>query len=203
MTPDPPIVYVVDDDHRMRQALANLVSSLGLRVATFDSATAFLETEKTDAPSCLVLDLRLGSTSGLEVQKQLATGISPPIIFVTGHGDIPSSVRAMKAGAIDFLTKPFSDAELLQAIELGIAKDCKARVERRELTDLRRRYKLLTPRERQVLPYVTTGLLNKQTAHQLGTAEITVRVHRREIMRKMQAQSLAELVRMSCTLDLL
>lgn len=203
MTCESPIVYIVDDDRRMLRGLANLVSSLGLRVATFDSATAFLDAHKVDAPSCLVLDLKLGSTSGLEVQKQLAAGISVPIIFITGHGDISSSVHAMKAGAIDFLTKPFSDQDLLRAIEIGIAKDSKVRATRRDLADLKCRYDLLTPREREVLLFITAGLLNKQTAHRLGTAEITIRVHRAKIMRKMKAQSLAELVRMSSTLGLL
>lgn len=197
-----PVVYVVDDDARIRQALTNLISSMGMRVATFAGAAAFLSAEKIDAPSCLVLDLRLGLTSGFEVQKQLAGEISLPVIFITGHGDIPSSVRAMKAGAIEFLTKPFSDADLCNAIEAGLAKDRETRNQRRELAELRRRYGQLTPREREVLRYVTAGHLNKETAFELGTAEITIRVHRREIMRKMCASSLAELVRMACTLQI-
>ena len=203
MKAETPIVYVVDDDRRVREALSSLVSSMGLQVATFESAQSFLATTRPDSPGCLILDLRLGKVSGLDVQRQLEEGSSLPIIFITGHGDIPSSVRAMKAGAIEFLTKPFSDVELCQAIEAGIAKDRAARHERAELADLRRRYETLTPREQQVLPYVASGLLNKQTAGELGIAEITIRVHRGQIMRKMSAQSLSELVRMAEKLGLL
>jgi FixJ family two-component response regulator len=197
MSSDSPIVFVVDDDYRVREALSSLVASVGLEVAVFGSAQEFLESEKPDSPACLVLDLELPGTSGLELQRELAAGDGPPIIFITGHGDIPSSVRAMKAGAIEFLPKPFGEQELLQAIDAAIALDRKARQERSELSELQRHYALLTPRERQVLPFVVAGLANKQTAGELGTSEITIGVHRGQIMRKMAARSLAELVRMA------
>jgi FixJ family two-component response regulator len=197
MSADSPIVFVVDDDYRVREALSSLVASIGLEVAVFGSAQEFLDSEKPDSPSCLVLDLELPGTSGLDLQRELASGDGPPIIFITGHGDIPSSVRAMKAGAIEFLPKPFGEQELLQAIDAAIALDRKSRQERSELTELQRHYELLTPRERQVLPFVVAGLANKQTAGELGTSEITIGVHRGQIMRKMAAGSLAELVRMA------
>jgi FixJ family two-component response regulator len=197
MSSDSPIVFVVDDDYRVREALSSLMASIGLDVAVFGSAQEFLESEKPDSPACLVLDLELPDSSGLELQRQLATGNAPPIIFITGHGDVPSSVRAMKAGAIEFLSKPFGEQELLQAIDAAIALDRKARQERSELTGLQSHYALLTPRERQVLPFVVAGLANKQTAGELGTSEITIGVHRGQIMRKMAAHSLAELVRMA------
>jgi FixJ family two-component response regulator len=197
MSSDSPIVFVVDDDYRVREALSSLVASIGLEVAAFGSAQEFLESEKPDSPGCLVLDLQLPGTSGLELQRELANGHGPPIIFITGHGDIPSSVRAMKAGAVEFLPKPFGEEELLEAIDAAIALDRKARQERSELTELQRHYALLTPREREVLPFVVAGLANKQTAGELGTSEITIGVHRGQIMRKMGARSLAELVRMA------
>jgi FixJ family two-component response regulator len=197
MSSDSPIVFVVDDDYRVREALSSLLASVGLEVAVFGSAQEFLESEKPDSPACLVLDLELPDTSGLELQRELATGDAPPIIFITGHGDVPSSVRAMKAGAIEFLSKPFGEQELLQAIDAAITLDRKARQERSELSELQRHYALLTPRERQVLPFVVSGLANKQTAGELGTSEITIGVHRGQIMRKMAARSLAELVRMA------
>jgi FixJ family two-component response regulator len=197
MSSDSPIVFVVDDDSRVREALSSLVASIGLEVAVFESAQEFLKSEKPDSPACLVLDLELPGTSGLELQRQLATGDGPPIIFITGHGDIPSSVRAMKAGAIEFLPKPFGEQELLHAIDAAITLDRKARQERSELTELQKHYALLTPRERQVLPFVVAGLANKQTAGELGTSEITIGVHRGQIMRKMAAHSLAELVLMA------
>jgi FixJ family two-component response regulator len=197
MNSDSPIVFVVDDDSRVREALSSLVASIGLEVAVFGSAQEFLESEKPDSPACLVLDLELPGTSGLELQRELATGNGPPIVFITGHGDVPSSVRAMKAGAIEFLSKPFGEQELLQAIDAAIALDRKSRQERAELTGLQKHYALLTPRERQVLPFVVAGLANKQTAGELGTSEITIGVHRGQIMRKMAARSLAELVRMA------
>lgn len=202
MNSDSPIVFVVDDDYRVREALSSLISSAGLRVAVFSSAAEFLESEKADAPACLVLDLQLPGTSGLELQQQLLTGDAPPIIFITGHGDIPSSVRAMKAGAIEFLSKPFGEPELLQAIAGAIALDRTARQKRSQLAELQVHYGLLTPREREVLPFVVAGFANKVTAADLGTSEITIGVHRGQIMRKMGARSLAELVRMADTLGI-
>jgi FixJ family two-component response regulator len=197
MNPDRPVVFVVDDDFRVREALSSLISSAGLEVAAFGSAAEFLESEKPDSPACLVLDLELPGTNGLELQRELVAGIAPPIIFITGHGDVPSSVRAMKAGAIEFLSKPFDDEELLHAIDAAISMDRSARRRRSELAELQKHYALLTPREREVLPLVTAGLANKQTAGELGTSEITIGVHRGQIMRKMGARSLAELVRMA------
>ena len=197
MNSDNPIVFVVDDDHRVREALSSLLASVGLRVAAFGSAAEFLESEKPDSPACLVLDLELPDTSGLELQRELAAGDGPPIVFITGHGDITSSVRAMKAGAIEFLPKPFSEQELLQAIDTAIAVDRETRQKRSELAELQKHYALLTPREREVLPFVVAGFANKQTAADLGTSEITIGVHRGQIMHKMGARSLAELVRMS------
>jgi FixJ family two-component response regulator len=194
---DGPVVFVVDDDHRVREALSSLISSVGLRVAVFGSAAEFLEYEKPDAPACLVLDLQLPGSTGLELQQQLVGGEAPPIVFISGHGDVPSSVRAMKAGAIEFLSKPFDEQELLQAIHAAIDQDRIARQKRSELAELQRHYDLLTPLEREVLPFVVAGFANKQTAADLGTSEITIGVHRGQITRKMGAKSLAELVRMA------
>ncbi len=202
MNSDIPVVFVVDDDHRVREALTSLISSAGLQVAVFSSAAEFLEFERPDAPACLVLDLQLPDVSGLELQEQLSDGDTPPIVFISGHGDIPSSVRAMKAGAIEFLSKPFDDQELLRAIHTAIDQDRIARQKRSELAELQRRYKLLTPREREVLPFVVAGFSNKQTGAELGTAEITIGVHRGQVMRKMSAKSLAELVRIADKLGL-
>lgn len=202
MTPDNPIVFLVDDDPRIREALCSLISSVGLRVAAFGSAAEFLAFEKPDAPSCLVLDLQLPDVNGLELQRELAGGEAPPIVFITGHGDISSSVRAMKAGAIEFLSKPFGEEELLQAINAALALDGTARQKRSELAELRKSYSLLTPREREVLPFVVAGFANKETAGELGTSEITIGVHRGQIMRKMGARSLAELVRMADKLSI-
>jgi len=197
MNSDSPIVFVVDDDHRVRQALSSLISSAGLRVAVFSSAAEFLESKRPDAPACLVLDLQLPGISGLELQQQLSAGDTPPIVFISGHGDIPSSVRAIKAGAVEFLPKPFDDQELLRAIDAAIDQDRTERRKRTELAELQSRYNLLTRREREVLPFVVAGYANKMTAADLGIAEITIGVHRGQIMRKMAAKSLADLVRMA------
>jgi FixJ family two-component response regulator len=196
MTIERPVVFVVDDDARVRDALASLLASAGLDVAVFASATEFLDAQKPDAPACLVLDLELPDIHGLELQKDLAEREAPPIVFITGHGDIPSSVRAMKAGAVEFLSKPFGDEELLSAINTGIALDRSARLKRSERAELTRRYERLTPCEREALTFVVGGFANKLTADELGTSEITIGVHR-QIMRKMGARSLAELVRLA------
>jgi FixJ family two-component response regulator len=197
MSKDNSIVYVLDDDYRVREALTGLLTSVGFRVEAFASAADYLKFKKPDSPACLVLDLQLPGMSGLDLQREIAGGDAPAIVFVTGHGDVPSSVRAMKAGAIEFLLKPFDDQELLQAIDAAIAQDREARLKRTELAELQRRYALLTPREREVLPFVVAGLLNKQTAAELGNSEITIQVHRGQIMRKMAASSLADLVKMA------
>ncbi len=197
MTAERPIVFVVDDDVRVRDALSSLLASAGLDVAAFASGTEFRDAEKPDAPACLVLDLELPDIHGLELQRELADREAPPIVFITGHGDVPSSVKAMKAGAIEFLSKPFGDEELLRAIDTAIALDRTIRLRRSEQAEVRRLYEHLTPREREVLPFVVSGFANKQTAGELGTSEITIGVHRGQIMRKMGARSLAELIRLA------
>jgi FixJ family two-component response regulator len=197
MTPDRPIVFVVDDDARIRLALSSLLQSAGLDAVVFASATEFLEAEKPDAPACLVLDLKLPDVYGLDLQRELADRVTPPIVFITGHGDVPSSVRAMKAGAVEFLTKPFDDQELLTAIHTSIDIDRAARVKRSEDAEVRRRYERLTPREREVLAFVVHGFANKHTAADLGTSEITIGVHRGHVMAKMGVRSLAELIRVA------
>lgn len=197
MNAEEPIVYVVDDDHRVREALTSLISSVGLRVEVFSSASEFLKRERPDAPACLVLDLQLPGTSGLELQQRLADENAPPIVFISGHGDISSSVRAMKGGAVEFLSKPFGEQELLQAIDAALSLDRTERKKRADIAEVQKHYDLLTPREREVLPFVVAGFANKVTAAELGTSEITIGVHRGQIMRKMSAGSLAELVRMA------
>jgi FixJ family two-component response regulator len=197
VTAERPIVFVVDDDARVRDALSSLLASAGLDVAAFASAADFLAADKPDAPACLVLDLELPDINGLELQKELAEREAPPIVFITGHGDVPSSVKAMKAGAIEFLSKPFGDKELLGAIDAAIGIDRIVRQKRAENAALQGRYDRLTPRERQVLTFVVAGFANKQTAAELGTSEITIGVHRGQIMRKIGARSLAELVRLA------
>jgi FixJ family two-component response regulator len=198
--PDDPVVFVVDDDARLRDALTSLLASKGFRVVTYGSATEFLNAEKPDSPACLILDLQLPDINGLDLQHELAARVAPPIVFISGHGDIPSSVRAMKAGAVEFLSKPFDQLDLLQAIDAAIAVDREARGKRSQRAELQQHYERLTPREREVLSYVLAGYPNKVTAVELGISEITIGVHRAHIVRKMQAGSLAELVRMADTL---
>lgn len=197
MTADRKVVFVVDDDARVRAALSSLLASAGHEVAVFASATEFLNADKPDAAACLVLDLELPDIHGLELQKELADRDAPPIVFITGHGDIPSSVKAMKAGAVEFLSKPFGEDVLLRAIDVAIALDRAERLKRSERATLNDRYERLTPREREVLTFVVAGFANKVTASELGTSEITIGVHRGQIMRKMGARSLAELVRLT------
>jgi len=197
MTQQDPIVYVVDDDPAIREAVQRLIGSIGLRVQTFGTTGEFLRSERPEAPSCLVLDVRLPDVSGLEFQRELAdANLRIPIIFITGYGDIPMSVRAMKAGAVEFLTKPFRGQELLDAIQEAIARDRVAWGERTEMADLFARFESLTAREKEVLMLVISGLLNKQIGAELGTSELTVKTHRGRVMQKMGAESLADLVRM-------
>jgi FixJ family two-component response regulator len=193
-----PIVFVVDDDPAVSVSMKRLIRSLGLEVQTFSSAQDFLRTKRPDAPGCLVLDVRLPDLSGLDLQQELAkANVDLPIVFVTGHADIPMSVRAMKAGAVEFLTKPFREQDLLEAIQHAIGQHRTSRQQRAEISELQQRQDLLTPREREVFPLVASGLLNKQIADQLGASEKTIKIHRSQLMRKMKADSLADLVRMS------
>jgi FixJ family two-component response regulator len=196
-------VIVVDDDLDMREALGNLFRSVGLEALLFGSATELLQARFPDVPSCVVLDIRLPGVSGLDFQNQLIKlGIRVPIVFMTGHGDIPMSVRAMKAGAVDFLVKPFRDQDMLDAVAIAIERDRERRAAQRTTETLRERYRALTPREAEVMRHVTSGLLNKQIAGEMGLAEITVKIHRGNTMRKMGATSLAELVRMAESLGI-
>jgi FixJ family two-component response regulator len=192
------VVFVVDDDSSVREAIKSLIRSVGLQVETFESAQEFLRSKRPDAPGCVVLDVRLPGLSGLDLQRELAAhGINLPVIFITGHGDIPMSVRAMKAGALEFLTKPFRDQDLLDAIQQALERDRSARQHGKETTELRERFDSLTSREREVIGLVVSGLLNKQIAGELGTSEVTIKIHRSQVMKKMGAGSLAELVRMT------
>ncbi len=197
MTTEDFIVFIVDDDAPMCEALSELLESLGWRAVAFGSACEYMSYPRPDLPACLILDVRLPDINGLEFQKLIADGGHPPIVFLTGYGDIPSSVSAIKRGAVDFLTKPFTEGDLLAAIQSAIDRDRAARQERAELEALRQRLASLTPREREVLPLVVSGLLNKQAAAELGISEVTLQIHRSKIMQKMEAASLADLVRIA------
>ena len=197
-----PTVFVVDDDSRMRSAIEGLLKSVGLYVETFATPQEFLK-RKVDGPSCLVLDVRLPGISGLDLQRELKeVGIQIPIVFITAHGDIPMSVKAMKSGAVEFLTKPFRNQDLLDAVHQALDRDRLTRQRQSELEELRERYELLTPREREVMALVVSGKMNKEIAHELGTSQVTVKIQRRQVMHKMKAESVAELVSVAAHLDI-
>jgi FixJ family two-component response regulator len=202
MTQKSELVIIVDDDFRVREAISDWLASRNLESVAFQSAAEYLRFGNPDVPSCLVLDVSLPDIDGLELQDTIAPTQHPPIVFITGHGDIPSSVRAMKAGAIDFLTKPVDEEQLLQAINAALIRDRDARHRRAELAKLENRYASLTPREREVLPLVVRGLLNKQAAAELGISEVTLQIHRSKVMQKMRAGSIADLVRMAERLNI-
>jgi FixJ family two-component response regulator len=202
MTQKSELVIIVDDDFRVREAISDWLASRNLESVAFQSAAEYLSFGNPDVPSCLVLDVSLPDIDGLELQDTIAPTQHPPIVFITGHGDIPSSVRAMKAGAIDFLTKPVDEEQLLQAINAALIRDRDARHRRAELAKLENRYASLTPREREVLPLVVRGLLNKQAAAELGISEVTLQIHRSKVMQKMRAGSIADLVRMAERLNI-